>query len=254
MLSKYREWPIHKYLFWYRYCRLPCCRFVEFFFKSTKYKKINSRVLHISDTYFCLGWFVEKFGRPLLLLFLGCLIFTGTCFLMSLSSSMVTPIVGCVGTHFFSFYSVSFGTGAARTFGFFWCMGIPKRLTLVTRFFFFCMGPIWGWRCNWPALAFGLCLGLFEPTLYTCLAAVLPEKGSSTAFTFSSLIFQVSFQFFWLENQRRTRIFWLEWNRKNETGSTQVLLFFVITQSPWAELKQTMSNFGDTFRTKLTLL
>jgi len=41
-------------------------------------------------------------------------------------------------------------------------------------------------------IAFGLCLGLFEPTLYSCLASVLPEKGSDTAFTWSALIFQVS--------------------------------------------------------------
>ena len=94
------------------------------------------------------GWLVEKFGRPLLLLFIGCVIFTGSCFLMSLT--MVHPIVGCIGMLSVLFYPSSSND-----------------------------------------IAFGLCLGLFEPTLYTCLAAVLPEKGSSTAFTFSSLIFQV---------------------------------------------------------------
>eukprot|EP01126_Amoeba_proteus_P010354 TRINITY_DN14020_c0_g2_i8.p1 TRINITY_DN14020_c0_g2~~TRINITY_DN14020_c0_g2_i8.p1 ORF type:complete len:481 (+),score=71.57 TRINITY_DN14020_c0_g2_i8:458-1900(+) len=42
------------------------------------------------------------------------------------------------------------------------------------------------------SVAFGVCLGIFEPTLYTCLAAVLPEKGLSTAFMFTALFFQIS--------------------------------------------------------------
>jgi len=80
------------------------------------------------------GWSVEKFGKPLMMLLAGCLLFSASCFLISFTN--IHPLVTCI--------------------------------------------------------AFGICLGLFEPTLYSCLASTLPEKGSDTAFTWSALVFQVS--------------------------------------------------------------